>query len=74
MRKCQADDVGACSPLSQPIPCTSQDVYYKKDDTPVAGNVFPSEATEIPSAEVDIEEEVIPATPQRKKRFTLRKK
>ena len=74
MRKCQADGAGACSPLSQPIPCTSQDVYYKKDDTPVAGNVFPNEATEIPSADVDNEEEVIPATPQRKKRFTLRKK
>ena len=73
MRKCQAE--GPCSPLSQPTPCTSQDVYYKKIDTPVAADATPFlDTANKNSVKVDTEDEVIPATPQRKKRFTLRKK
>eukprot|EP00092_Neocalanus_flemingeri_P003814 GFUD01004108.1.p1 GENE.GFUD01004108.1~~GFUD01004108.1.p1 ORF type:complete len:413 (+),score=155.34 GFUD01004108.1:158-1240(+) len=83
MRKCQAAGMknspgggGLSSPLSQPTPCTSQDVHYMKDDSPATTPVpAPVLDTVVqPSAEVDTEEEVIFATPQRKKRFTLRKK
>jgi len=72
MRKCQAGCTGAGSPLSQETPCTSQDVYYKKPDTPVT--VDPDNNPADTTNSVDAEEEVIPATPQRKKRFKLRKK
>ena len=73
MRKCQAGCAGAGSPLSQETPCTSQDVYYKKPDTPVTVD-HDNVSSENPTVCVDAEEEVIPATPQRKKRFKLRKK
>jgi len=66
MKKCQAGDR---SPLSQP--CTSQDVHYKKCDTPNSATATTAPDT---TDAVDGDEEVIPATPQRKKRFKLRNK
>jgi len=80
MRKCQAGGIKglpeevASSPLSQPTPCTSQDVHYKKEDTPVTAAHCDIDTDVKHSAEDAPEEEVIFATPQRKKRFTLRKK
>ena len=81
MRKCQAGGLKnppeggvLISPLSQPTPCTSQDVYYKKDDTPAAAASPVLDTADKASVKVDPEDEVILATPQRKKRFTLRKK
>ena len=73
MRKCQAESTAADSPLSQQTPCTSQDVYYKKPDTPVAVKDDQDNPTAAISSDV-LEEEIIPATPQRKKRFKSRKK
>jgi len=69
MKKCQAGHMGEVSPLSQPTPCTSQDVYYKKAETVIAENTTDTAA----DAFVE-DDEVFPATPQRKKRFKLRNK
>ena len=61
IKKCQVENVAAGSPLCQQIPCTYQDIYYKKPDTAVvAVNDNLDTATAGISAD-DLEEEINPA-------------
>jgi len=68
MKKCQAVEG---SPHSQQTPCTSQDVYYKNETPKV---VIATSASETTDNRAENDKELYPATPQRKKRFRLRKK